>query len=291
MTYDPFALMTLIGFIVERERIRRKKEEEKLPPPWTSDPVLSQFRFCNVHRENDKVSRWLFNNWMMPNHTDPDVWFAAAVGRHVNLPATLQSMGYPVPWDPEAFIYAIRARKELKIPAYNAAYMIRAARGESFPDKAAYLAYAVFEPMWKYRETTRPRKGDTLKEFNQRLLQQYGIAGFMSGQIIADTKHVGVLREASDWWTFAVSGPGSRRGLNRLLGRDKNARWKEEEWHEQLLALLSLVMAEVESTVEEIDAQNFQNCLCECDKMLRYVLKEGRPKQRYVAMPEGLFDL
>ena len=37
----------LLAWIVERESIRRKKERG-LPRPWTLDPVLDGYRFCNV---------------------------------------------------------------------------------------------------------------------------------------------------------------------------------------------------------------------------------------------------
>ena len=34
----------------ERESIRRKKENG-LPAPWTDDPILQEFKFCQVYRE------------------------------------------------------------------------------------------------------------------------------------------------------------------------------------------------------------------------------------------------
>ena len=41
-------------FIKEREAIRNGKE--------TNDYVLKHSRFCNIHREDDKVSKWIFTN-------------------------------------------------------------------------------------------------------------------------------------------------------------------------------------------------------------------------------------
>ena len=41
-------------FIKEREAIRNGKV--------TEDYVLSNSRFCNIHREHDKVSKWIFTN-------------------------------------------------------------------------------------------------------------------------------------------------------------------------------------------------------------------------------------
>ena len=43
---------------VEREQIRLRKEVQKNPPPWTNDPILQQFKFCQVFREDDRTTRW-----------------------------------------------------------------------------------------------------------------------------------------------------------------------------------------------------------------------------------------
>ena len=57
-----------------------------------------------------------------------------------------------------------------------------------------------------------------MAEGNGLLAGFHGLGGgFISGQIVADMKYVAPLRDAPDWWNFAVSGPGSRRGLNRVL--------------------------------------------------------------------------
>ena len=46
-------------FVEERETIRKKKEagEER---PWTTDPILHRTHFTNIHRQDDKVSRYIF---------------------------------------------------------------------------------------------------------------------------------------------------------------------------------------------------------------------------------------
>src|SRR2546423_1636561 len=48
----------LIDWISERTAIHTKKEAGH-PPPWTDDPVLREWSFCNVRREDDRVTRWI----------------------------------------------------------------------------------------------------------------------------------------------------------------------------------------------------------------------------------------
>jgi hypothetical protein len=46
-----------VTFIAEREAIRIRRFVMRNDPPWTSDPILQQYRFTNVHREDDTVSK------------------------------------------------------------------------------------------------------------------------------------------------------------------------------------------------------------------------------------------
>jgi hypothetical protein len=271
-------LNPLVAWVKERESIRKKKEAG-LPLPWTDDVIFQQFRFCNAYREYDKVTRWISQNWREPNKGDPDLWFALAVARHLNLPETLRLLGYPVPWSEKKFLTLLRKRKSQGLTSYNAAYMIRASKDS---DKAGYLAEKVFKPLWKNRKALRPVVGDTLENFHQRLFSQFGLGSFMAAQIVADMKYVEPLKSASDWWEFAASGPGSRRGLNRLLGRDVKAHWREKDWREELAKFRVQIKPEFEEHgLAWCTASDAQNQMCETDKYLRVKLGEGRPKQRY----------
>ena len=92
----------LFAFIRERHQIYRRREVGK-SKPWTTDPILAEWRFCNVYRELDTVTKWIAANWREPHKDDPDLWFAMAIARFVNWPDTLAELGYPVPWNPRRF--------------------------------------------------------------------------------------------------------------------------------------------------------------------------------------------
>ena len=201
----------LLEFVVERHAIYRRRQRGE-PKPWTTWPELQQFKFCNVYRELDRVTEWIADNWREPHAADPDLWFAMCVARFVNWPDTLEEIGYPVPWEQARFVEVMEDRMARKEKVFTGAYMIHADL-KFQGSKAAYLAQEVFAPLWHDRAALRPRKGDTLASFAKRLMQHRDMGGFMVGQIIADTKQVQPLRGASDWWTWAISGPGSRRGL------------------------------------------------------------------------------
>jgi hypothetical protein len=246
---------------------------------WTTDPILQTYRFCNVYRENDTVTRWIADHWRGPHSTDPDLWFAMVVARFVNWPDTLDEIGYPVPWNRGNFLGVMDKRKTEGLKRWTGAYLIRAESPRTGGDKARYQADSVFGPMWEKREQLRPKAGDTLNSCHMLLGQWHGLGSFMAAQVVADLKYVEPLQGASDWWTFAASGPGSRRGLNRVLGVPKDNPWREDEWRMENERLREWFNHEWDH--EQLHGQDMQNVLCEWDKHERVRLGEGRPRAKY----------
>jgi hypothetical protein len=279
---DP--LERFLDFIFEREEIRLRRSKGE-PGPWTDDPILREWSFTNIRREHDRVTKWIADNWRNPHANDPDLWFAMVVARLVNWPETLAEIGYPVPWDPDHFLAVNADRKRRGAKWESAAYMIHAdsRRIGRIDNKARYQVECVFAPLWRDRQKLRPRPGETLAEWHRLLGAYSGIGdGFYSAQIVADMKQVVPLKSAKDWWTFAASGPGSKRGLNRILDRPPESPWREAEWLYELKTLNDAVAPELRKMgIGKLCAQDLQNCLCEFDKYERVRLGEGKPKRRY----------
>jgi alpha-glutamyl/putrescinyl thymine pyrophosphorylase clade 1 len=275
----------LLHWIEEREAIRIRRASGA-PWPWTDDPILRVWSFCNVRREYDRATKWIAANWRDPHVDNPDLWFAMVVARLVNWPDTLAEIGFPVPWNPEQFLRVMADRKQRGKNCYGPAYKIGTA-GRSM-EKPPYQAQCVFTPMWERRAKLRPRTDDSLLGWHARLMQHDGMASFMAAQVVADMKYVAPLRSARDWMTFAASGPGSKRGLNRVLGRPVDAAWREDDWRAAIRRLHEAVAPELERIgIERLHAQDLQNCLCEVDKFERVRLNEGKPKRRFVPHDDG----
>lgn len=273
----------LFRFIQERWNVYVAKERGD-PRPWTKNTILQKYRFCCMHRENDKVTRWIADQWRGPHNTDPDAWFAMTVARMFNLPSTLQAIGYPVPFRPEKIRNVVNNLKASGHTVFNGAYMIRCDCQQPGKTKVDYLVDKVFKPMWETRKEIRPSHShDTLLSFHARLMGCYGMGSFMAAQVVADTKFTDSLRKAPDWWTWAAPGPGSTRGLNRVYAYAAiTTPWKGNSWGEALAELrLAIDPLVKKADMPRLSAQDLQNCLCEFDKYERVRLGEGRPKQLY----------
>lgn len=272
-----------VRFVEARQWVYVNRAKGK-PKPWTDDPILQSYRFCNVYREHDTVTVWLRQNWSKRWAEHPDLWFAMVIGRLINWPATMEVMGKPLPFNPVMFVNDLEhLQARGPKPVFGPAYIV-STNGHSMP-KAQYLSEYVLAPLWLHRKDYRPRPADTLASFHNRLTQANGLGSFMAAQVVADVKNtVGqALVNADDWWTWASPGPGSLRGLNRLAG---NGPVKTGINQIKFTAGVDLLQHEVNIRFKELGwralcAQDVQNCLCEFDKYQRVLLGEGRPKQLY----------
>lgn len=270
----------LFYWIKERHQIYVNRANG-LPRPWTNDPILQDYRFCNVYRELDKVTMWIAKNWRDPHKGDPYLFFAIAISRLINWPDTLRAMGYPTSLSHEQFVGTVHARQEAGLKAYSGAYIV-STNGNQM-DKAEYLFNKVLAPLWVAKDNLRPTRKDTLRSFYERLIKVNGLGTFMAAQIVADMKYVAPLCNAPDWKTFAAPGPGSKRGLNRVYNQPIDRPWgSKHEWIEALLELKEEIdELALAHAMPDIHAQDLQNCLCEFDKYERVRLNEGRPRSSF----------
>jgi len=263
----------LVYWINERLKIQKAKKNGS-PYPWTADPILNEFKFCNVMREEDRVTKWIAENWRDPHYTNPDIWFAMGVARLINWPPTLSAIGWPLPWRPNRNRRKMNARREAHEQVFTGAYMITNA-GQTLSKVDTVLL--MLSNLNKLENP--PVKGDTLAIAHAKLMEGTlcGMGSFMAAQVIADCKYAEILDKADDWWDWCAPGPGSQRGLSRLLGIEFR-RFRQDVFIEKLTQLRKEIKREINVVLH---LQDLQNCLCEFDKFERTLWGEGRPRSRY----------
>lgn len=286
-------LLRFTNFVLERRRIflARRADVKK---PWTQDKILQTYKFTNVYREDDAVTRWIDDNIRLcfPDH--PNLWFMLCAARQINWPDTLKELiNNPLAWprgatwkwqDMAKLMLARKARGE---QVYTGAYMLTCQPPELVRDgeKANFTAEVVLDRPWQDRLLVEPNLHFTLAQAHDALKKYHGWGDFLIAQVVADLKYTRYLAGAPDWHTWAVLGPGSTRGLNRLYNRPLAQRWTQEFALEALNGLRLLLDESLRNEgvakKEEFCAQDTQNCLCEFDKYERVRRGEGRPRSLY----------
>lgn len=269
---------TLVYWIIERENIRYLKEQG-FSKPWTDDPILREYRFCNVNRNDDIVTVFIQNE--VVRYDDPDIWFWLTICRFINRIDSLRTLELPWPeWDKQRFLYICAKITENNPPLYTAAYMLRG--GKPNHKKYEYHAYDVFSPLWNKRCLV-PNTRMCSDWYTFLAYPGSGIGRFLGNQIVTDLKYTNLLPKDTtlDWDTFCVPGPGTTMGLNILRGRNLRSSAAKETPIE-LLALREKLIKQLPHLEETFsDLNNVANCLCEFSKYWRCQHNLGRPKVKY----------
>lgn len=272
-------------WVAAREQIRIRKDAG-LPPPWTDDPILATYRFCNVRREDDRGTVWIRDNIRKPFAGHPMLWLMLCIARQINWPATLAELLSVGAWPraegfhPAAITEALNHRRGRGEKIYTGAYMISAPSTKG-ADKQAYIAETVIGALWERREAfaTWFARSPTLQVSHERITRSNGWGAFMAYQAVVDMRFTAILDKAADIETWAAAGPGTIRGLNRLHGRAVDFALSQGQALAEMRGIYPMIRCD---TGIAMDFSDVPNILCETDKYLRVKLGEGKPRALYV---------
>lgn len=287
-------------WIKEREEIRRKKEGYAGPEgtvvasgkPWSVDPIFQTTYFCNVRREDDKVTRWIRQNWTPTGWTWEEYDYYIVMARMLNNIPCLESIiklaeltgGFSF----EELQEHLEERAEHGAQVWGGAYVVTS-HGLRMP-KAAYLCRRVLPAAYTAlvgSQTPWARymgSGPTLARSHDLLMQLEGLGSFMAAQVIADLKNTEghPLQSAEDWSGWSAPGPGSLRGLGWIFGLGKVSPGSYERAMYEVWEKLTLENIKILSGSRiYVNMQDLQNCLCEFDKFMRVMTKTGKSKRKY----------
>jgi hypothetical protein len=279
--YEP-----LWHWVREREQIRLRKEVHHDPLPWTLDPILSTYRFCNVRREDDRGTIWIRENIRERFAGHSHLWFMLCIARQINWPETLAELiecgTWPnrVGFEPRMVTAILNDRKMRMEKVYTGAYMISAPSTKG-ADKQDYIAETVCGALWDRRDIFAKHFGGTptMQRTHELITRSNGWGQFMAYQAVVDMRFTPLLANADDVATWAAAGPGTLRGLNRLHGRDLIVSISQSQALSEMREIYKTVQQE---TGVAMDFSDVPNILCETDKYLRVKNEEGKPRALYV---------
>jgi len=267
-------------FETARERYRIKlKRDAGDPSPWTDDPAFQRWRFCNVHREDDRTTVW-FRDHVRSKLDGLHVVAATVIFRwfnRVEIGEIIQDLLLNG-WDRK------EARRRLHDvrPVVTGAYMIRTPTGF---DKLDGLLEMIGEALPIIRQIYPSWSGASLEEAHTSLLAVPGLGRFLAYEIITDLRWTPVLSDARDIMTWASAGPGCARGLGRVTHNDPHVYHRGSNVGQVLLCdvmknILDCSRGAWSNIWPRWEMREVEHWACEFDKYERATAGE-RLKRRY----------
>lgn len=287
---DLASVEAFLYFVWEREVMRIAKENGY--QNITEDEILSKYRFCNIRRKDDRVSKWFIDNVYSRLDNNDCAYLTAAVCRFINWPPTIKHM-----LDKKALpcLYKDLSLTEI----YNAvedygkdhdkiwtgAYVVRGSVKKGIK-KSSWIIYDVIGNMaLKHEDIVNVIKQNKVQTFVEYVSTMYGFGTFMAGQIAADLTYMKWLKNAVDLYTWAPIGPGSTAGLNIMLGLPENNKFTQEEFNDLLMSVNAKIKDHLD--IHDLTLHDVQNCFCEYGKYAKAVAGISHPRNVY--RPETAF--
>tara|TARA_Y100001973_G_C5201154_1_gene337811 strand:+ start:2576 stop:3445 length:870 start_codon:yes stop_codon:yes gene_type:complete len=277
-------LKTYLYWIEERENIRIQKEELNQTPPWTEDPILKEYKFCQVFRNDDRTSRWYIDNIRNPLENSEEVFMATVIFRWFNLIQTGETLlkhNLHINWDSELANEKIREQDQW----ITGAYVIKSPDGY---DKLKGISLCI-DYMWEQRKEILAKANARQNSMQDMWLyiKSFPFQGpFMAYEIVTDLSFTKFGRNAKDRLTWANAGPGAMRGLNRLTGRDLDFKKKSHDWVGEMNELYKICRYLLPKSIfnsnrHPFELREVEGGLCEFDKYSRILKGQGRTRSKY----------
>lgn len=259
-------LRQLLYWMEERQRIYLHRQAGD-PWPWTKDPILQRYRFCNTYREQDRETVWLRENWLRPYKDHPNLWFAACLFRQINWSSTLAEIGFPEEWNAKRVLKILQSRKARGEKIYTSAYLIPS-RGEK--EKIRYTVKRVLTPLWKTVEKSGLPLFERIQDAHAWLKTFYGFGPFLAYEVASDWRHTRYLCNAKDIYTWANPGPGAKRGICRLLQKDLRLPLPRSEQLRYMQEAYQWILERRNVTIlPTLEMRDIEHSMCEYDKHCR----------------------
>jgi len=210
-------------FASERQRIYEKRLRGD-SAPWTDDPILRKYKFCNVFRATDRVSQYMIRTVCYHNElcSSADRLFQIIAFRMFSRIETWESVRaflghYPTLSDlaDDSFAKALEHTQDKNGVLYTNAFILCAAdaygQGKKYRNHVELFRHMFLTDRLDEELLAAP----SLKEVYE-LLHQYPLMGdFMSYQVAIDLNYSDLINFSEN--DFTQPGPGAVRGIKKVF--------------------------------------------------------------------------
>jgi hypothetical protein len=293
-------------FVCERQWVWQRRALQRLPPPWTADPILQSERFTNVYRELDPGTRYVIEHILEIDASRPDKLFNVMLYRLIGRMETHATLGFQFLTDfcSHEMERELKSLRRAGTPPFTAAYMVSAYSSLGSADKVENIAslfgmlHAEFDDLF-----VRVDRCTAAADVHATLSSAYGFGNFLSYQVLVDLLYPlrvyankGLLPFSHDDW--ASPGPGARRGIKMLLRPSDDSQdldvmcWLRDHQHSEFerLGLDFPYLEDAAGNPTDISLANIQNCLCEFHKYVKIREGTGQGRRKFKAASRGALE-
>lgn len=274
------------NYINERESVRLLKESGQ-PAPWTDDPILRDYRFTNVRRTDDRISKYGIEMFAEnPSLSLYDKIMNMILFRAFNKPETSAIFQQPIQdWSDENLNsidqHAAKLLDNLgdKYKQYGSAYFQSGLKGAWGVRSNIHSAQRMMDMMAHIRENAIVESiiaNPTPLGVLETIKSVKGIGGdFLSYQIWVDLTYIPELPLNEDHMT--VAGPGCALGISMLV-EDMDGMTPEE------------LIFHIRDNQHALDldigfcltVMDIENIFCEFSKYMKRTLGQNNRMRKYV---------
>lgn len=220
-------------FVCHRQEIWHKRTVQQLPPSWTEDHILRDFKFCNVYRQLDggtvAIRKYIENTDITPEKK----LFNIIAYRFFNRRDTIEHL-FGGLLDPETFDFKYYEHRFDNIKQseniFSNAYLItaHAYKKDYRPkDKHVQILLMLNDLRQRLSDIIGLLQAGSPQDGLQIIERSVPMAGaFLSGQILLDAAYArDIVAYSGD--DFLIVGPGAHWGLNIIF--DKKLSKKEAD--------------------------------------------------------------
>jgi len=265
---------------------------KNVPPPWTSDPILNTYKFCNAYRVSDRVSQYLIKNVIYDENRsqkEEEVLFRILLFKIFNKIETWEYLESKIGdyitlsnFDLDVYSHILQEAMDLGYVIYTSAYMSCASKEFGYDKKHQNHLALIDKMVFKDRVINLIVKAKSLEEIFH-IIEGYPLLGkFMAYQLATDINYSEVIN--FDENSFTIAGPGAERGINKCFLDTQGKsyadiiHWMTENQEDEFQRLELNFQSLWGRPLQAIDCQNL---FCETDKYCRAAfpdLKSNRKK-------------
>lgn len=263
-------------FVGERQQIFEKRAKGE-PGPWTSDPILSRYKFCNVYRAADRVSQYMINEVCYGGAAGEDLAFQIVAFRTFSRIETWEEVKDQLGHAPTVddlssgrFEEALTGIRNEGRKLYTGSFILCA--NDAYGRSIKHLNHVeLFKGMFLHGDLyDRTVEAESLREVYDALHKYPLMGDFMSYQVAIDLNYSTLIDFSEN--DFTKAGPGALRGIAKVF--EGTAGWSPEQvimWmvdnQESEMSRLGIPFNGLYG--RPMHAIDCQNVFCETDKYLR----------------------